>query len=168
MQEPIRFTVHITQKDLVRLGFYNTSRRLIIMVLFAVTVCYLLFNLYSFATGSLSPNSGIVPILLAITLYWVALVPLLIYFRSSRMYKANRARLEEVEYTFSEEKFATRTRISSSEYLWENIARVKETKSWLLLYPSPFSVHIIPKKDIPAETLNTLRALLAQKTRFKG
>lgn len=70
--------------------------------------------------------------------------------------------LAPISYVFSSDGVRGQTQATSTETAWIAYRRAFETRSLLILSQAAGIVQIIPKRDLPSQTLNAVRRLLRE------
>jgi hypothetical protein len=69
---------------------------------------------------------------------------------------------DPIHYSFDAEGFAMRSTYSQARYPWDKLWDWRETERIVLVLPTPRNFYVIPKRDLAPDTLERLRAGLAQ------
>lgn len=81
---------------------------------------------------------------------------------SRRSYRHNKHLHEPMTWSWDLSGFDVRTENSYSRLQWADIARFSENREFILLYPMPRLMHILPKRILTAAQINELRSLASK------
>lgn len=91
----------------------------------------------------------------------LALIALLYLFVAALSWRAP-GYLAPIAYVFSPAGVIGRTQVTTTETAWPAYRRAFETRSLLILSQAAGVVQIIPKRDLPSQTLSAVRRLLRE------
>ena len=88
------------------------------------------------------------------------MLPLMTYLAAKRNFKANRRISEIVQYTFDEQNLTIKGESFNSQYSWDKIHKVSQTKNWLLIWQNRQVANPIPKRDVWDGEMQDLKEIL--------
>lgn len=86
--------------------------------------------------------------LLFISLLFIVVEPIMLYTKAGKQVKKNDSVNKPLTYVFSESGFSISRDEESVEHKYEDVMKVVSTKLSVLIYMSPYTAFIIPKKNI--------------------
>jgi len=159
MENALRVTAHLTEKDFLQFNFYILfRRRLAVRILLLGTFLFLIVTAAQLLSGNVDSDRTLILICIALLAYWT-LVPAIVYVRASKAYRTSKFKVEELHYEFSPEGYTLENKILSSKLSWNAVYAVAETKSWFLVFQNSRSAHILPKRDFSPEQERALKGL---------
>lgn len=87
------------------------------------------------------------------------LIPVFLYFTSKKAYPNTRIN-ETMIYEFNDDVVKVQGETFDSTFTWNKIYKVSETKSWILLWQTKYTTHIILKKDFNGYDLSLLKEIV--------
>jgi hypothetical protein len=109
---------------------------------------------------SVLPNAAPLIVLFTFLIGFTTVMP---YRRAQKLFNLHRALREPVTYVFTPETLSANGATVSWTMKWEALTAVQETKNLFLLYTSPKSAAILPKRFFPHPAeLNRWRQLVMQ------
>jgi hypothetical protein len=103
----------------------------------------------------------VVPFIYFVPCMIFVVFPLLIWWSVRRAYRNNPAAQQETILRFTPQGIASSNAIASSEFTWDALIEVLETKKDFLFFPSKQAVFPVPKAAIPSpEEQQRLRRLV--------
>jgi len=74
--------------------------------------------------------------ILTFLIFFVILLPLIIYLSVRRMYKTNKMIQDEITYMFTDDEVVMKGSLFETRYKWDAIYMAEEYDNWLLIYTS--------------------------------
>ena len=145
----------LTEQDYINANFVLLFSRPIFKI---VLVIIGLFSLSNMITVILSPNGSISSIIPPLII--ILMLPLMTYLAAKRNFKANQRISEIVQYTFDEQTLTIKGESFNSQYSWDKIYKVSQTKNWLLIWQNRQVANPIPKRDVWDGEMQDLKEIL--------
>lgn len=145
---------HITFKDFLNFNIKNSFPRIIIFSLIILAIFGLNFSNAEYNTKEIFKSASV---------WFVAVFVFIIirsYFRLKNAFHSNKKIQEEIIYTFTDEKVQTKGETFDSDFTWNTVHRVKETKDWFLIYQSKTTMNMVPKKYFSPSEIIELRNII--------
>jgi|GEM_PF-3326515 len=157
-QRHIVIKTKLTFRDLFIYRIYTLYRKPFILLPVGLGVACWTRTAFTYHQNHEFPWDGIF-----ITVFLLFGLPLVIYFSSKRIYLKDRNMKEPCIYTFSKNNIKVNGTFINDEFSWAYIARVVETKRWILLFHNSYNANVITKRGVPDEDLANLRMLILEK-----
>ncbi len=162
MNQPLSIKTKLTYPEYRAFNLYNLYTRptgilltFIGLMMWGVVLLYLVGYL---------DTSGQFPLQqLIFAIGMTVLVPGFTIWKTKRIYDSNIRFKEEMVYTFDETWIQVKGESFESKLTWEKMYKIKETKSWFLIYQNKIAANVIPKKGMNAQQLKQLRSLIKNK-----
>lgn len=103
-------------------------------------------------------------ILKSATVWFVAIIALMIvfkYFRLKKSFYSSPKVQEVILYTFNDENFQMNGETFEMDFSWKTVYRVRETRGWFLIYKNKRVMHMIPKENFSADDIAGLRTIIS-------
>ncbi len=158
--EPIHFTSQLSLHEYVKASFYTTYRRPV-MVFFTLVGAFMLVTSLLFYAG-LGWQFGRMPLVqLFLGLYFLVLLPVLIYVKCKSNFNAKNRFTERMEWVVDDEWFAMKGETFESKMTWDKVHQVVETKEVFLIYQSKILAHILSKREMSREQVQGFRGVVS-------
>ena len=146
----------MTQQDFIGASFALRYRRISTKIITGVAVLYLGYNIY---LSVIYPDAAYATLFIAPLI--IILIPLILSYLSAIVtYKTSKRLAEDIEYTFSDDYFSIKGESFNSQYSWDKIYKVSQTKSWILIWQNSLIATPIPKRDLQESDIRTLKTML--------
>ncbi|NMA73369.1 MAG: YcxB family protein [Bacteroidales bacterium] len=89
----------------------------------------------------------------------IIIIPVSLYFISKKTYHTTRIH-ETMTFEIDAEVVKVKGESFDSTFTWDKIDKVSETKSWIFLWQTRYSTHIIAKKDFSGYDLTLLKNIV--------
>lgn len=150
----------IQLKDYIKLIYILTYRKWTMVFILAMGLFNFIFCvLYIFGTIT-STEFPILPFAFSAIILFV--LPISIYYSSSKNYNTHSRLQEEVTYEISDEEIKISGDSFTTEMTWEKTYKVLELNDWFLIYQNKMVANIIPKDSI-GESIIELRNIVKEK-----
>lgn len=153
----VEISTKIEYTDYIKLQYMIFYRRPAIIILNIVGLIMLLSIINSLFNGSIN-ESYMTTLIFPFVIF--LFLPFSVWLGSKRSFNSNKFLQEVITYTFEENTFRVDGESFNSSVAIDKMYRIKETKRWILLYPSKNAFHIIFKDSISNEKLDSIRAIL--------
>ena len=154
---PISFSVQLAPTDFYRAILSITARRSWWISLLIVLPSLLILLANPEQRHGLVRNFTPLFVLCAVWLVMFLAVPI---WTSRSLFQSQKSAQGNNRYTFSAQEIQVQSETTSVRTSWSNIYRVKETKSFFLVYLSKYVYWLIPKKAISdADKIDALRQM---------
>ncbi|MBT30843.1 MAG: hypothetical protein CMO01_14390 [Thalassobius sp.] len=164
--KPLQVKVKIPQKQYVMFSYYQFYSKPFIIVAHAVILITLIANVVMYMQGNPQPNFAR-NTFLVISVTGI-LLPFSLYSQFVRKYKKNPLLIGELIYEFTQTKIKVKMLGKENTMGWEKLYKVKEYKSWFLLYTDNFTASYIPKNCFEnKEQIDQLKTLINSKKDLK-
>lgn len=147
----VQFSSQLSFQEFFKASLLLNYRRPI-MVLFTVVGGFMFVTAILFYLG-FSRQFGQMPLVqLFLSVYFLVLLPLLIYFRSRKSYGTQSRVSERMSWTVDGEWIAIKGETFETKMTWDKIRQVVETKDVFLIYQSKVQANIVSKREMsPAQ-----------------
>lgn len=153
--QAISFEVQLTQKDLIEYSFYVILRRPLIVAIF---IFYLLYLGYDIVMAICNSTPVLIP--LSIFIFFLFLIPALIYWRGIRSFKNNLYLQEKTSYTIDKKTVSVKGESFNSIYNIDNTNKLKESDGYFYIFVQRYAANIIPKRCLSAQQIEFIRTML--------
>ncbi len=163
----IQLSVQIPQKQFVLFSYYQFYTKPLILLAHIIITVTLLANIYLYLQGEPQPNFARNTFLVvAVT---AILLPYSLYSQFVRKYKKNPLLYGNTNYEFSTSKVKMKNSQSGENSMgWEKLHKIKEYKSWFLLYIDKYTAAYVPKNSFQSEQqIEQLKQLINNKKNLK-
>jgi hypothetical protein len=157
---PIHIEVKLEFPEFLRLMFFLTYRRPLIILMTALGVVGLIWGILAMA-GLIGVSAFTPEITVAYGLFLLLWIPVAAYFRSRRYYRSSKRMQELRRFDFTQESIQVESASANHEYRWDSIYEVRETGKWLLVFMSRAEAIFIPKSAFSDQKWTAFQALLA-------
>lgn len=82
------------------------------------------------------------------------------YFMARLNYNSNQRLREPMEYIFSDDKLTVQGESYSTQFTWEKLYKVTQTKNWIFIWQNRMSATPIAKKDLSDRDISEIKTLL--------
>ena len=149
------FDVTLTVEDMYRFSMYHTYSGVhgIASVIIAVLVFFVAAKTYG--------DVELMYTLLYI-LFGVVYMPFSLYLRAKRQIASSEVFQKPLHFTVTEEKITSSQSGETADLPWEQIYKVVETKSNILVYSSRINAFVLPKNQIAGE-YDAFRKIMEEK-----
>ncbi len=159
MEKQVTFSTHITQQEFTRFNYYTFYSQPIGIILTIIGVGMWIAVLYYFFNPTIMGDQfPLTQLIFAI--FATILMPLFIYRNARKNYHKKSRIIEEMHYFLNEDWIEIKGETFQSKLNWEKIYKVKETKSWFLIYTSKVVSYVIIKNDLNKEQLLVFRTII--------
>jgi len=158
----MKIETQVTADDNIRMAFniyYSRPAAIIIVVLGSLFLVTLLACLVQ----GIEFNGMSYFYLFLFGIVFLLTTPLILYFNTKKQYESNKSLQQVITYEFTEEKILLTSASISSDFPWENVYMVRETKSLFLIYQSRAVANLLPKRFFSAEEIIEFRDLAKRK-----
>ncbi len=147
----VQFSSQLSFQEFFKASLVLNYRRPI-MMLFTVLGGFMFVTAILFYLG-FSRQFGQMPLVqLFLSVYFLVLLPLLIYFRSRKSYGVQSRVAERMSWTVDGEWIAIKGESFETKMTWDKIRQVVETKDVFLIYQSKVQANIVSKREMsPAQ-----------------
>lgn len=152
------FDIKLSVKDMYRFSMYHTYSG--IHGIASVIIAVLVFLVAAKTYGSVEMMYTVLYILFGIL--FLIYMPFSLYLRAKRQLASSEVFKEALHFTVTEEKITSSQKGESADLPWEQIYKVVETKSNILVYSSRINAFVLPKEQIGGE-YEILRGLMEKK-----
>ena len=104
---------------------------------------------------------------LLLGLYIIGFFPIMIIFKSRKLYNTNKSLQETIHYSFNEKSMKVLADTFNHEREYESIYKIKELRKWILIYQNNIVFSMIPKSSFSDEQLITFWELISKKSEIK-
>lgn len=152
------FDIKITLEDMYRFHLYHTYGG--IHGIMSVVIAILVFCIAGKTYGSVETMYTVLYVFLGVL--FLIYMPVSLYLRAKRQILTSEVFKEPLHFTVTEEKIISSQKEQSAELLWEQVYKVVETKSSILVYSSRINAFVLPKSQI-GDQCEILRQIMMQK-----
>lgn len=130
------------------------------MIFFTVVGVVMLVSALLFYAG-FDWQFGKMPLVqLIFGLYFLVLLPLLIYFKSRKSFNAKSRVAERMAWTVDPEWITVRSESFETKMTWDKVQRVVETKEVFLVYQNKLAANIVSKREMSRAQLTAFRKIV--------
>lgn len=168
MNQILKLETKLSWKDYKNFNFYSFYVKpisifiTVIGVLMWSVVLFYFLGYHAIANDLFPSQQLIFAILMTIFL------PGLIFWNAKRTFNANARFNESIYYTFDNTWIELKGESFESKFTWKKILKVKETKSWFLIFSNKVVANIIPKKGMTNEEILVLRKIIKSVPNLKS
>jgi hypothetical protein len=149
----------LSEKDFINLSFVLSYGTISMRIITGLFFLLFLFGLISVIFFPVSPvNSGGEQVLLYAAFLFIR--PIMTYFTAKKNYKANQRSSELIVYNFDTDYLSIKGESFNSEFSWDKINKVTQTKNWVFIWQTKAFANAIPKHDIWEEQIDELKEIL--------
>jgi hypothetical protein len=142
-----------------RMVFYNTYSHPLFIFLHFIGISFILFYLVG----------GAGDWFVLFTTIFLLYLPISIYRSSRSSYESSKTVHEHLFYTFSPQGVEVRGETVNFSIQWRSLFKIRETRSWFLLYTNKQSAMLIPKSSFTSEEdVTRLRAIIPMEVVREG
>ena len=137
----IAVTTSISLKDFIRLNFYLYYIKPVTLIITSIAffcLCGVGVMAVLYEDLDFSNSYGVF-----FCIFYVFLMPVIIYFSAKKNYKSNKMIQGEVLYQFGFDKVRVEGAAFNSEYELDALFKIKRFRNWLLLYHSKATAHFV-------------------------
>lgn len=157
----MKIETQLTFKDNLRANYYFTYSRPT-MIFFCILGIYFVYLFISGTGEGFDTNETGVILGLMVILY-IILAPLLIYIQTKKHYNSNKNLHKPITYEFTYEGIELNSDDLHSNFPWENVHKVKESKNLFYIYQSKVLANIVPKRFFSPQEMLEFRELVKRK-----
>lgn len=152
------FDIKLSVGDMYRFSMYHAYSGVhgIASVIIAVLVFFVAGKTY----GSVEMMYTVLYIIFGIL--FLIYMPLSLYLKAKRQITSTEVFKEPLHFTVTEEKITSSQKEESADLPWDQIYKVVETKSNILVYSSRINAFVLPKEQIGGEYA-ALREIMKKK-----
>ena len=158
---PIAISFQLEEKEYVKLMFFLTYRKPIIIFCTIAGAVMLTFSLLHFA-GLYMVNSQSPYIPLVAGFFMAVYMPIAVYRNAIKTFRSNKLLQERINYLFDLEKLSVQGESFNSELAWKNIHKILELKNWVLIYQNSAVANLIPLKSFEPNQLASFKTLIKE------
>lgn len=161
MSGDVSFTITRNKRDYMAGIVLNTRHSRATLLVFAA--CALINGAIGYAMQEGPFSWERLGTAVALSFYTVAILTaglMFALFMAARASRRSPGALNEIAYVFSENGVKVRSAVGSSEAVWTTFDAALESRGHFVLRQKPGVLQIIPKRDLNADVLARLRALL--------
>ena len=151
----VKFTSQITLKEYRKLVFYMTYTRPLVLYIHVIAALFI-------TTAITSPKSENFLYMLLPAILFMVIVFLSAYFQSAILYNSNIMLKERINYEFNSTNIIISGETYNSIIAWKSLNKIKETKSWLLLFTGSTIAIPVSKNNLKEEDLIKLKSFAFQ------
>jgi hypothetical protein len=148
-------TTKLTQQEFVNASFVVIYNKVYVKV---ITIVFAAALIASLLYAALSPKASVTEV--AGPLVMLIAFPFFTYLSAKKSFTANKRSGERTEYTFGNANLLIKGESFESEFSWNNIYKIAQTKNWILIWQNPQIAMPIPKKDINEVAMLDLKQVL--------
>lgn len=148
----------LSEKDYIRASFALFYSKFWVKFITLVGVLGLIVSVIAIFVQLQPQNSS--PITIAIIFLFG--LPVMTYFSAKRNYSSMARISEPIEYRFTDDNLEVKGESFSSQYTWDKIYKITQTKNWILIWHSRQIANPIPKSDIWQAEYDDLKRLLSK------
>ena len=141
----MKIKTQIQFKDYIKLQYVLNYQNY--FILFSTVFVALAFSLQlqQFMEGSADSDAVFWLIFLGT---YIFVRPIAIYFRAKKKFDTYQIMQGEITYEFLTDKMIITSLYSNSEIPWDKIYKVRELKSWFLIYQSSSLANLVDRKSV--------------------
>lgn len=137
------FTSKLEFQPYLKLMFYLTFRRPIMLLFLIIGGVFILNALFQFTPGSQQTSVGlmvgiVMPIYLVTAVYW----------RTRKIFQTNKRLSERMTYELDSERIRVSGETFASEMDWSGVHKIEELRHWFLIYSSGQTANLVPKSAL--------------------
>jgi hypothetical protein len=152
----MKITIALSLKEYRRVVFFLVYRNLSIKILTGIGFAIILLSLVSIGSDNFQYQGLLVGGVMA------GLLPLFVHFNANKQYSSNNRLKEEMVYEIEKEKVKIKGSTFSTEWNWDAIFKLEETKKWFLIWQDAQQVNVLPKKAFTQDQLYELRERIVE------
>lgn len=152
------FDIKLTVRDMYRFSMYHTYSG--IHGAASVIIAVLIFLVAAKTYGSVEMLYTELYIVFGIL--FLIYMPVSLYLKAKHQITSSEVFREPLHFTVTEEKITSSQREESADLSWEQIYKVVETKSNILVYSNRINAFVLPKEQIGGEYA-VLRDIMREK-----
>lgn len=157
MDKSLEIVTHITWEEYRNFAIYSLYKRPVILgvsILGAICALLLAFGFF-YPIKELSYFSS--PLFFVIFAF---LLPIIIFFNAKRAFTSSSRITEYITYRFEKQWIFLKGQSFETKMSWDKIVKVKETKSWFLIYQTKYLANLIPKTEMTNQQIIEMRDIL--------
>ncbi len=146
----IQVTTKLEFNDFLRVRYYMMYRTFSMKFFSLLGVLCLILSIFQYWEGE---SFNFIAFIFGVVMI---LIPVLLYFVSKTAYQDTRIN-ETMVYEFHDDVVKVQGETFDATFTWNKVYKVSETKSWILLWQTKYSAHIILKKAFSGNEVNLLK-----------
>ncbi|HMG83111.1 MAG TPA: YcxB family protein [Ferruginibacter sp.] len=146
----------LSERDFIKATFVLLYSRLFIKI---TTALFSFFLISGIIAAIFYPTYSTIQELFFLLLI-LFVRPVLTYITAKRNYNGSGRSGELIIYTFNADYLSIKGESFNSEFSWDKIYKVSQTKNWVFIWQNKTFANAIPKHDIWEEQIDELKAIL--------